>query len=65
VGLTAIAIALILTAIMKIKQGSMFYPNYWGGPVYSPLAILAGAILLHIAFYKVRLPIRARVFAAW
>lgn len=53
VGLTAIALALIFTAIIEIKQGSMFYPNYWGGPVYSPLAIIAGSILLYIALYKV------------
>ena len=54
---------LIITGIISIFTGQLHYTNYWGGLVFSPVAILAGILAIYIAIYrpgKMNLPNRDR-----
>ena len=38
--------------LTALRKGSLFYPNWWGGSVFAPLAIIFGAILILGALFK-------------
>lgn len=37
-----------------LLRGDLFYGNYWGGPVFGPLAIAIGAFCLYLAMLRWR-----------
>jgi len=51
----AVAIAggvLIITGAASLFAGRTIYPNYWGGLVFAPIAILAGCLAIYIAIFR-------------
>jgi len=51
-GKTVIALILIVFGVSSLIQGTLNYPNYWGAPVFGPIAILIGILLLIIVIFK-------------
>jgi hypothetical protein len=35
---------IIYFGIMTLASGKLHYPNWWGGPVFAPFAIVGGTI---------------------
>jgi len=35
-------------------QGSAFYPNYWGGAVFAPIAVSIGEVVMLVAIFQRR-----------
>jgi hypothetical protein len=48
------ALSLIISGGRALKDSQLHYPNYWGGPVFAPLAIALGLLLLVIVIVKWR-----------
>jgi hypothetical protein len=46
-GLSSIGLGLA-----AFREGNLFYPNWWGGPVFAPLAITFGIIFIVGALFK-------------
>ena len=46
------AFSLILSSTTDLLRGRLHYGNYWGGPVFAPLAIVLGVFLLYVALFK-------------
>jgi len=48
-----IALAVITTGLrLLLFKGHMFYNNWWGGLVFSPLTIVVGLFLLYLVIFK-------------
>src|SRR4029450_6315092 len=43
------ALSLIGAGARSLLTGDLFYSNYWGGPVFGPLAIAIGVFCLYLA----------------
>jgi len=50
--LSFFALLLILFGVLHLFRGEMNYPNYWGGVVFAPIAILFGCLLLFVVLFK-------------
>jgi hypothetical protein len=46
-----VALGLIGAGARPLLVGDLFYPNYWGGPVFGPLAIAVGVFGLYLAVF--------------
>lgn len=46
--------SLLLSGSREVLSGDLHYPNYWGGAVFAPLAIVIGLFLLVGAIWKWR-----------
>ena len=52
-GLVFIALMTIVTGLMPlILKGDLFYTNWWGGLVFTPLVVLVGTFFLYIVLFK-------------
>jgi len=52
--LTVASSGLILAGVAALQSGRLHYPNYWGGPVFAPLAIVIGVLGLILVIAKWR-----------
>jgi hypothetical protein len=46
--------SLILAGLAALQGGRLHYPNYWGGAVFAPLAIVVGVLGIVIVVAKWR-----------
>ena len=49
-----VALSLIVAGARPLLIGGLFYSNYWGGPVFGPLAIAVGVFCLYLAAFRWR-----------
>jgi hypothetical protein len=52
--LTLVSISLILTGVAAVQDRRLHYPNYWGGSVFAPFAIVLGIAVFVIVIAKWR-----------
>jgi len=43
-----------LSGAGTLLRGQLHYPNYWGGAVFAPFALLIGALAIFIAIVQGR-----------
>ena len=48
----ALGIAAIGLGLAPLRHGHLFYENWWGGPVFGPVAILFGLLFVLGAIFK-------------
>jgi hypothetical protein len=48
IGFGAIGIGFICAGATTLATGNIYYPNYWHAPVFAPLAILSGIVILFL-----------------
>ena len=46
------ALLIILFGISSLLGGVLNYQNYWGGIVFTPIAIIIGSLFLYIIWFK-------------
>ena len=46
------ALVLIIFGVSALFQGSLIFPNFKGTPVFAPIAILIGVLLLIVSIFK-------------
>ena len=51
---TLVVLSLILAGILALLKGDFFYGNYWGGPVFAPLATAIGVFCLYLSVFHWR-----------
>jgi len=49
-----VGLSLIAAGARPLLTGDLFYSNYWGGPVFGPLAIAIGMFCLYLAVFRWR-----------
>ncbi len=54
VGLLVGAVSLILSGVATLQNEHLHYPNYWGGSVFAPFAIVLGVALLVVVVVRRR-----------
>jgi hypothetical protein len=47
-----VALFLIIYGVLHIMAGRSSYHNYWGGEVFAPFVVLAGAILFFVVIFR-------------
>ena len=52
IALIAVGLLFLMTGIFDIVRGRLFYPNYWGGPVFAPITILVGLLAMIIGIFR-------------
>lgn len=49
-----VALSLVLAGARPLLKGDLFFSNYWGGPVFGPLAIVIGVFCLYLVVFRWR-----------
>jgi len=49
-----VSLSAISVGLDAVLAGRLYYRNFWGGPVFAPLAIVLGVSLLVVALLKWR-----------
>jgi len=49
-----IGFVILVTGISTLARGRLHYPNYWGGAVFAPFAVIVGALTIIVMIAKRR-----------
>jgi hypothetical protein len=49
-----VSLSLILLGVRVLLKDGLFYSNYWGGPVFAPLAIAIGIFCCYLVVFRWR-----------
>jgi hypothetical protein len=41
-----LSLILVVSGALSLMAGHLHYPNYWGGMVFAPFAVLVGAVAI-------------------
>lgn len=47
-------VLILCFGVATLMKGKLQYPNYWGGPVFAPFAILVGVLGIFVGIVSVR-----------
>jgi len=47
-----LGLAAIALGVVPVLRGDLFYENWWGGLVFSPIAIILGLVMILGAVFK-------------
>ena len=47
-----VSLGVVLLGVQGLLKGDLFYPNYWGGSVFGPVAITIGLLGLYLGVFR-------------